>query len=92
MENTTKTEISNIREYTDIALNAIDKIVNSHLSMIGYGNREPLKKIDELPTWSMDAEKLVEIYNFAKAKEVIKDNRQAMIRELNERAEESDSE
>jgi hypothetical protein len=88
MKNTTQNQISNIREYTDIALNAIDKIVNSHLNMIGYGNTKPLKKLDELESWSMDAEKLVEIFNYAKAKEIIKDNRQAMIRELNERAEE----
>ena len=44
--------------------------------------------MEDLPTWSYDAEQLVEIFNYARAKEVIKDNRQAMVRELNERAEE----
>jgi hypothetical protein len=92
MDNTIKSEtegkISNIREFTDIALSAIDKIINSHISTIGYGNSKPLEKLDDLPTWSIDSEKLVEIYNYAKAKEVIIDNRQAMVRELNEKLEE----
>jgi hypothetical protein len=87
-QNTTQNKISNIRDYTDIALNAIDKIMKSHLSLIGYGDKKPLEKLDDIPSWSMDAEKLVEIYNYAKAKEVIRDNHQAMVRELNEKAEE----
>ena len=95
MENTTQSkiqdQISHIRDYTDIALNAIDKLINSNISTIGYGYNKPLKKLEDLPEWCLDAENLVEIYNYAKAKEVIKDNRQSMIRQLNEK-EEKDSE
>ena len=87
-ENTIKAKISNARDYTDIALNAIDKIMKNSLSVIGYGDAKPLKKLEDLPSWSMDAEKLIEIYNYAKAKEVITNNRQAMVRELNEKLEE----
>ena len=92
MDNTIKSEtenkISSIRDFTDIALNAIDQIIESNISTIGYGLGKPIEKLDDIPSWSIDAERLTEVFNLAKAKDVIKDTRQAMVRELNEKLEE----
>jgi|TARA_R100000081_G_scaffold2174_1_gene1214 hypothetical protein len=89
--NTTETRFGNQitanKTLTEIACKLVTEQIHSSISWIGMGNASTIEKIEEIPSWSTDASRIVEIYNLAKTLEVLRANHKAMVRELNEKDE-----
>ena len=81
MSNTTD-DINNNKQFLEIAFNLIDGKIADNVRYIGYCNQKPLVDLKDIPEWSTDSEKLVEIFNLAKTKETLKMNHTSYANEL----------
>ena len=88
MDNTIKSKIKANELHTELVGKLITKRIHECVAWIGLGDSETIESLSEFRSTDCDAEKLVEIFNLSKALEVMKSNHKAMVRELNERAEE----
>ena len=88
MENTIKEQIELNELHVEAVTKLITKRIHECVAWIGLGDSETIESLSDFSSTDCDAQKLVEIFNLAKALEVIKSNHKAMVRELNEKAEE----
>ena len=86
-QNTIKEKIELNQLHIESVNKLITKRIHECISWIGLGDSDTIKSLSELKS-DCDAQKLVEIFNLSKSLEVVKSNHKAMVRELNEQAEE----
>ena len=86
-KDTIKAKIKSNEKHLKLVNKLLTEKIHDCVSWIGLGETNTIKSLDELKNSYTDKEKLVEIFNLSKALEVIQANHKAMVRELNERAE-----
>ena len=86
-KDTIKAKIKSNEKHLKLVNKLLTEKIHDCVSWIGLGETNTIKSLDELKNSHTDKEKLVEIFNLSKALEVIQANHKAMVRELNERAE-----